>query len=74
MKILVLGGSGFIGTNIVLKLSENDFNEITIVDKTKNSFEATKKAQLQRVSFINSFRAIRKNRLRYCTADRFPNY
>lgn len=52
MKILVLGGSGFIGTNIVLKLSENDFNEITIADKTKNSFEATKKAQLQRVSFI----------------------
>lgn len=43
MKILVLGGSGFIGTNIVLKLSENDFNEITIADKTKNSFEATKK-------------------------------
>ena len=33
MKIALLGAAGFIGTNLVMKLSEDEDNEITAVDK-----------------------------------------
>lgn len=38
MKILVLGGAGFIGTNLALSLAQIKENELTLVDEKKEYF------------------------------------
>lgn len=37
MKILITGGLGFIGTNLIKKLLTNDSNEITVLDNYSNT-------------------------------------
>ena len=49
MKIIIIGGAGFIGTNLVLKLAEE--NEICVVDKEEVYFEYLKSLGLKNVIF-----------------------
>lgn len=43
MNILILGAAGFIGTNLTIKLAENQADKITLVDKSKDYFSSVKK-------------------------------
>ena len=45
-KILVLGASGFIGTNLVIKLAQDKENQITLVDKQIEYFSNIQKFNL----------------------------
>jgi len=57
MKILIIGGTGFIGSNIAHKLSENTANDITIVDNLfRGKLDASIKLLLERenVRLINA--------------------
>lgn len=54
MKILLLGGAGFIGTNLVIELSKTKQNEITVVDRKEQYFEPLKELGLSNVSFVES--------------------
>ena len=40
MNIVILGAAGFIGTNLALKLSQDENNFITVVDETLEYFNA----------------------------------
>lgn len=42
MNILVLGSTGFIGTNLIFKLAEDKNNSITAFDRTNSSFDIIK--------------------------------
>lgn len=48
MNILILGASGFIGTNLAIKLAEDENNKITLVDKQIEYF-----ANIQKFYFPN---------------------
>ena len=48
MNILILGASGFIGTNLAIKLAEDENNKITLVDKHIEYF-----TNIQRFNFPN---------------------
>ena len=54
MKILLLGAAGFIGTNLVLKLSENLNDHITGVDRDINYFSPISNIVTKNVSFLES--------------------
>ncbi len=55
MNIVVIGGAGFIGTNLAIKLSENLENKILLVDRNLNFFnDAVKIGNVQlRQSMLN---------------------
>ena len=54
MKILLLGAAGFIGTNLLLKLSRDFDDHITGVDKDINYFNPISNIVAKNVSFIES--------------------
>lgn len=49
MNILILGASGFIGTNLTIKLCENMANHITVIDKRMDYFSVIKKFNFSNV-------------------------
>lgn len=54
MNIVILGGAGFIGTNLVKRLADDNSNKITVVDVNKKFFENIQKMGLANISFIES--------------------
>ena len=51
---MLLGAAGFIGTNLVIVLSKNKENKITVVDKNRTFFESVDNMKLSNVDFIES--------------------
>lgn len=68
MRISILGGAGFIGTNLIMSLMRNTSNEILAVDQSEDYFNRQIKApnvQLRECNFIKkqilkSFLRLRK--------------
>lgn len=55
MKIIILGAAGFIGTNLAIKLSQkNDDDLITLVDRREDFFSTIKELNLKNVEFKTS--------------------
>ncbi len=54
MRILLLGATGFIGTNLVLRLAEDTTNEITVVGKDGFQFDMFSRLSAQNIRFIQS--------------------
>lgn len=54
MNILILGAAGFIGTNIVLRLSADKRNTLTLVDKEMCFFESINKLDLKNIKIRTS--------------------
>ena len=46
MNIVIVGGAGFIGTNLAIKLSKINENNLTVVDKAENYFDNLKSLKL----------------------------
>lgn len=55
MNIVILGAAGFIGTNLALKLSQDENNFITVVDETLEYFNACLNRDNIRMQAINYF-------------------
>lgn len=55
MNIMILGGAGFIGTNLTIKFAENNENKITVVDTNKDYFSSIEKFHYLNVEFKESF-------------------
>jgi len=53
-KIILFGGAGFIGTNLAIELSQDENNDITLVDRDINFFEDLRKLNLQKFSYVES--------------------
>lgn len=53
-KIILFGGAGFIGTNLAIKLSQDENNDITLVDRDISFFEDLRKLNLQKFSYVES--------------------
>ena len=53
-KIILFGGAGFIGTNLTIKLSQDENNDITLVDRDISFFEDLRKLNLQKFSYVES--------------------
>ncbi len=54
MKIIILGAAGFIGTNLIIELSKNPENEITVVDRDKGNFKMLDNMGLRGLNIIES--------------------
>lgn len=54
MNILILGAAGFIGTNLTIKLAENNDNQITLVDRSKSYFSNIEKFNFSNVEIKES--------------------
>jgi len=54
MKVILLGASGFIGTNLIVKLVENVQDEITLVDKNIIYFESIIRLNFKNVKIVES--------------------
>ena len=54
MKIIVLGGCGFIGTNLIIQLSKNKEHEIICVDRDIKFFKVLRSLKLDNVIFRES--------------------
>lgn len=54
MKILLLGASGFIGTNLTIELAKNEKNHITVADKHKEYFTSIEKLGLTNVFVVEN--------------------
>lgn len=54
MNIILLGGAGFIGTNLVKELAGNADNRITVVDRKPEFFQNIISMQLSNVSIVES--------------------
>ena len=54
MRIVLLGGAGFIGTNLVLELAKDPMNEITVVDKDALFFKTLEEMHLPMLKFVES--------------------
>lgn len=54
MNIILLGGAGFIGTNLVKELAGNADNRITVVDRKPEFFQNIMSMQLSNVSIVES--------------------
>ena len=52
MNIILFGGAGFIGTNLVRKLAENRENKIVVTDKSENFFSTIESMKLDNVDII----------------------
>lgn len=53
-KIILFGGAGFIGTNLAIELSQDENNDITLVDRDIIFFEDLRKLNLQKFSYVES--------------------
>lgn len=53
MKILVTGGFGFIGTNLIKKLNQMGFSDITCIDTLNNSFKLSNASQIKISDYID---------------------
>lgn len=54
MNIMLIGAAGFIGTNLVIKLAEEDENILTLVDKNEKYFDSIKKIGLNNARIVLS--------------------
>lgn len=54
MKIAILGAAGFIGTNLILKLSQGSNNTIRAIDKELSYFDHLSRKRLNNVEYITS--------------------
>ena len=54
MKILLLGAAGFIGTNLTIELAKNAENEITLVDRCRDFFNAIVNINLKNIRIVES--------------------
>lgn len=54
MNVILLGAAGFIGTNLALKLAENDSDIITLVDKERSFFSPIEKKHLDNVCILEA--------------------
>ncbi len=54
MNILLLGGAGFIGTNLLIQLSGNPLNRITVVDRESSFFTHIEELGLSNVKTVVS--------------------
>ncbi|MBO4788800.1 MAG: NAD-dependent epimerase/dehydratase family protein [Lachnospiraceae bacterium] len=54
MNILLLGGAGFIGTNLALELTKKKENHITIVDRDKSFFSFMESKRLSNVRCVQA--------------------
>lgn len=54
MNIILLGAAGFIGTNLVIALTKDNANHITVVDRNRAYFKAVDDMKLSNVDFIES--------------------
>jgi UDP-glucose 4-epimerase len=54
MKILLMGAAGFIGTNLAIRLAENQDNHITLVDKNRLYFNEIEKLDLKNISIYEA--------------------
>jgi len=63
MKILVTGGFGFIGTNLIKRLNQMGFSDITCIDSLNNSLKLINASQIKISNFIDKkeFFSILKN-------------
>ena len=63
MKILVTGGFGFIGTNLIKKLNEIGFSDITCIDSLNNPLKLINASEIKISDFIDKkeFFSILKN-------------
>lgn len=52
MNIVVVGGAGFIGTNLAIKLSKIVGNNLIIVDKTESYFDNLKSLKLNNTHYL----------------------
>lgn len=62
MKILVTGGFGFIGTNLIKKLNQIGFSDITCIDSLNNPLKMSNASEIKISNFIdkNDFFSILK--------------
>ena len=54
MRIILLGATGFIGTNLVIALAKDLDNQITVVGRNKEHFKTLEDMHFQRVTFLES--------------------
>lgn len=54
MNIILLGASGFIGTNLVVELAKNSENKITVVDREKSFFYNIEALNLPNLNIVQS--------------------
>lgn len=52
MKIILLGAAGFIGMNLVLKLANDQTNDITVVDRSRDYFSTLKKVRNSNIRIV----------------------
>ena len=52
MKIFVTGGFGFIGTNLIKKLNQMGFSDITCIDSLNNPMKLANASQIKISNFI----------------------
>lgn len=52
MNIILFGGAGFIGTNLIIRLAQNQENQIVVVDKCKDFFSDIMQLNLDNVSVV----------------------
>jgi len=56
MKYVLIGGAGFIGTNLAISLCKDEMNEVKIVDRDESYFNHLKKQPFDNISFqVGSF-------------------
>ena len=53
MKILVTGGFGFIGTNLIKKLNQIGFSDITCIDSLNNPLKLSNASEIKISNFID---------------------
>ncbi len=54
MNIILLGGAGFIGSNLAVALSKDKKNKVTVVDVNKEYFNAYSESVFDGITFIES--------------------
>ena len=52
MNIGIIGGAGFIGTNLALELSKDSNNQIIVIDKEQSYFNTLRSKKIPNISFL----------------------